>query len=478
MMTLLSAITDKRIFVIAGLSFLVALLLGFYYDNFIFLGIPFALIVIPLAYLDIRYIYFFLIASIPVSFGLDISMDFPDEFLMLFLTLLGITWLVFRFRQTGLQQFSSEPLFLVMVLSLLWILITCICSEGFALSIKFFLKKIWYWLPFFILPLILFQEKKHILKTVQVLLVPMIVVVLIILFRQSLVGFSFEKIYDPLQPFFLNHVMYGSMVSVVLPIAIAALFLSRFLSTQWMFSALAILVLLFATYVSYSRAAWLAVIFAVCVFIAVRIKIMQYVMPILYALLLSAVLWLANDNRFLSYKPVHDKTVMHETLEEHILATIQGTDISSAERYYRWIAALRMSSDRPVTGVGPNNFYDFYKGYVVKSFRTWVSRNPERSTTHNYFIFLLVEQGYPAMMLYALLYFMIFYQGQLLYHRAKDRDDKIIIMAAIAVLAAVFINNFLSELLETDKIGSLFYLSLAVLLNYRIKQKKERLNYG
>ena len=477
MITLLSAITDKQMFGGATVLFMVALLFGFYYDNFIFLGIPFALVALPLAIKDIRYAYFFLIASIPCSFGLDISMDFPDEFLMLFLSVLTIVWLVFHAKKSGLKQFATEPMFIIMVLSLVWILVSCICSENFLLSIKFLLKKIWYWLPFFILPLVLFQERNFIRSTAKSLLFPMIVVVSIILFRQALVGFSFEMIYDPLQPFFLNHVLYGSMVSVVLPIAIAALLLSRFLSGQWVFSLLAIAVLLFATYVSYSRAAWLAVIFAVCVFIGIRLKIMQYVMPILYVLFVSTVLWLGKDNRFLSYKPVHDKTVMHETLEDHILATIQGTDISSAERYYRWIAALRMSKDHPILGVGPNNFYDYYKGYVVKSFRTWVSRNPERSTTHNYFIFLLVEQGYPAMILYALLYFMIFFQGQKLYHQASKREDKIIIMAAIMVLAVIFINNFLSELLETDKIGSLFYLSLAVLLNYRVKQKKEAMNY-
>lgn len=63
--------------------------------------------------------------------------------------------------------------------------------------------------------------------------------------------------------------------------------------------------------------------------------------------------------------------------EDHIMATTYGTDISSAERYYRWIAAIRMSEDHPYFKVGPNNFYDFYKPYTI-TFKTWVSRNPER----------------------------------------------------------------------------------------------------
>jgi O-antigen ligase len=128
-----------------------------------------------------------------------------------------------------------------------------------------------------------------------------------------------------------------------------------------------------------------------------------------------------------------------------------------------------MSQDRPVFGVGPNNFYDYYKSYTVTSFRTWVSRNPERSTTHNYFLFMLVEQGYPALILYAALIWMIFFFGQKVYHRLNDRTDRIILMSAICMLASLFINNFFSELLETDKIGSLFLLGIALIVVFHLK---------
>jgi hypothetical protein len=37
-------------------------------------------------------------------------------------------------------------------------------------------------------------------------------------------------------------------------------------------------------------------------------------------------------------------------------------------------------------------------------------------------------------------------------------------------LASLFINNFFSELLETDKIGSLFLLGIAVLVIFDLKK--------
>jgi O-antigen ligase len=153
------------------------------------------------------------------------------------------------------------------------------------------------------------------------------------------------------------------------------------------------------------------------------------------------------------------------------MATIKGKDISSAERFYRWIAGIRMSRDYPLMGVGPNNFYDYYKPYGINEFHTWVSRNPERSTTHNYFLFMLVEQGYPALVLYASLIFAIFFYGQKLYHRLIGTEDRIIVMSVLCMIGALFINNFFSELIETDKIGSIFYLGIAVLIVYDLKSR-------
>ena len=137
------------------------------------------------------------------------------------------------------------------------------------------------------------------------------------------------------------------------------------------------------------------------------------------------------------------------------------------ERLYRWIAAMRMSAEEPVKGWGPNAFYYYYKPYAVSSFKTYVSRNTEKSTTHNYFLYMLVEQGWPAMLLYAALIAVAFAQAQKTYHRFTDSFYRYCTLGAAMMLGAAFINNFFSELLETHKVGSLFYISLALLVVLR-----------
>ena len=183
---------------------------------------------------------------------------------------------------------------------------------------------------------------------------------------------------------------------------------------------------------------------------------------------------MANNNTYLDHTPDFQKTYMRRTFTDHVIATFKGQDMSSMERIYRWVAGVRMSHDHPIVGVGPNAFYYYYKPYAVSSFRTYVSRNFEQSTTHNYFLYMLVEQGWPAMILYAILLYVFFAQAQKVYFRFKDRFYKLVTMGIAMVFAAGFVNNFFSELLETHKVGCLFFISISLLVILDKKSKDEQ----
>ena len=463
----------KRSFEIGAILFLLILSLAFMFDQPLLMAFPFVLVIGFFCIQDIRVPFYLLMASLPISFHYMDKLDFPDEPFMLLSTLLFVFFVMMRYREHDWRAWLRHPLLLIILASFFWTFLSVVFSEDPFFSGKFLLKKMWYLVPFLGLPLVLFRSEDVLIRSFQWLFAPLLLITVLILYRFSQVGFRFEDVHDPLQPFFINHVIYGSMISCMIPLTFAAIFLSKKWSFAWFFAILGLVIFLVATYFSYSRAAWMAVIFGCGVFVLVRLKVMHYAILLFYALVLAGILWMAHDNTYMRFKPKFEKTVMHESLEDHILATIQGTDISSAERYYRWIAAIRMSQDHPIFGVGPNNFYEHYKGYVVIAFRTWVSRNFERSTTHNYFLYMLVEQGYPATILYGVLIFAIFFYGQRLYARLVNRREKIIVMAVLCMIGAVFINNFFSELLEIDKIGSLFFMGIAVLvlIDVRTRQK-------
>jgi O-antigen ligase len=209
--------------------------------------------------------------------------------------------------------------------------------------------------------------------------------------------------------------------------------------------------------------------------VAIRLRLANLVMPGFYAVIILLLSLAINNNKFMDYRPDFEHTYMRREFVDHIIATFRGNDMSSMERIYRWIAAIRMSGDEPMTGVGPRGFYYHYKPYAVSAFRTWVSRNPEQSTTHNYFLYMLVEQGWPAMILYAVFMVAVIAKAQRIYHRFKDQFYKTVTMGLIMMIAIGFINNFFSELIETHKVASLFFIpaALLVILDHKSKQEAE-----
>jgi hypothetical protein len=86
---------------------------------------------------------------------------------------------------------------------------------------------------------------------------------------------------------------------------------------------------------------------------------------------------------------------------------------------------------------------------------------------------MLVEQGWPAMLLYALLMYAIFAKAQKVYHRLKDRFYRLVTIGITMTIAVGFVNNFFSELIETHKVAALFYIPIAMLILLDKKSKDE-----
>jgi O-antigen ligase len=141
------------------------------------------------------------------------------------------------------------------------------------------------------------------------------------------------------------------------------------------------------------------------------------------------------------------------------------------ERVYRWIAAFRMSADRPVMGFGPNNFYPYYKKYAVSSFYTYISDNEEKSTVHNYFILVLVEQGIVGLIIFLIFNAAVLICGENIYHRLKIAENKNVVMACVLSLITAYVNLFFNDMIEVDKTGSLFFMCIAVIVAFGMKEK-------
>lgn len=449
-----------------------------YTGQYLLLCVPLGLMFIALLGLNWKTAYWIFLFTIPASVEVDffhdtLSTSVPDEPMMWGFLLLTII-LIIRQPKMLPEWWLRNSLVFVVVLQYLWLLVAVFYSKEFLFSVKYLAAETWFLASFFVLPIFIFKEKRDFKKAFLLTLIPLLGTMLIIFYKHYQLHFSFNRIQVAVRGIYVNHVDYSTVMSMFFPLLCVALPLTKG-KPIWIRLLLLGIIIFFlpAIYFTYARAAYLAIVFAGVVALAIRLKLVNVIMPTIYALMALLLVFLIHHNKYIDYRPNFERTYMHKNFEAHIVATLRGEDMSSMERVYRWIAGIRMSTDRPITGYGPHSFYYYYKPYAVTAFRTYVSRNTEHSTTHNYFLYMLVEQGWPAMLLYAILLIVFFAQAQKVYWRFKGRDRfyTYCTLGITMLFAAAFVNDFFSELIENHKVGSLFYLSIALLI---ILDKKSR----
>jgi O-antigen ligase len=260
----------------------------------------------------------------------------------------------------------------------------------------------------------------------------------------------------------------------MVPIQIAILRLST--SKTWrIIISISLIITFGAIYFSYARGAWLAVIAGFIANLLLRKKMLFPVFIFFFAFCAGAVLYLKANDRYLNFSNDFKSTIWHSNFREHLIATYQLKDASSAERFYRWVAGVRMIEDSWKTGLGPSTFYKNYKSYTQPAFKTWVSSNKEQSTVHNYYLLMIIEQGALGLILFLLLLGLVFWYIQKIYHRTSDEFWKRVIAVVASVMMMQCVLNFLSDLVETDKVGSIFYLCIAIVMIADAKTQKDKL---
>ncbi|MGZ3911563.1 MAG: O-antigen ligase family protein [Flavisolibacter sp.] len=421
---------------------------------------------------DLLYLLLFSIPwSVEWSVGPSLSTDLPDEPLML-LTAYACILLLIRKKNGGEKKL--HPLYFLLLLQFAWAFLTVLSSTHILVSTKYLLAKGWYLLAFAGMPFLVLRGEREIKRAASVLCVSMLLFVCLALIRHQSYHWSFEKVNEALRPFFKNHVNYSALLVPMVPLILA--FIGRE-KKRWAKNLLVLVLLLTlaALYLSYARGAWLALVTGGIGYKLLQQKKLVTGFVVFLLLAIAAVFWLKDQDRYLAYAPDYRSTIFHTNFEEHLVATYHMKDLSTAERYYRWIAGVRMIKDGWITGFGPETFYENYKGYTIPAFKTWVSSNPEHSTVHNYFLLLLVEQGAVGCLLFVLLLGFAFSYAQRIYHRAPEGFWKTVSGTVAVILVMLATVNFLSDLIETDKVGGLFYLCIAVLV---IADKNTRVGKG
>ena len=420
------------------------------------------------AVVEWRWLYYLLFFLLPFSeeislFG-GLSMDVPSEPLMLALTACVGGSLLLGASRLPRREWL-HPLLIILALMLLWTATDTVFSVDKTKSIKYLLAKVWYLTPFLLGPLLIVRRPYEAWRFAAMYAAGACLSVLYVASRHATKGFSFEKINWALHPFFRNHVVYATMLALLIPFAWFALQGARRAGSRLAWR-MALGLLLFGLLTSYTRASILSLPIAGLFYLVMRLRLTKLLLlAVALGTTLTVSYFVSGDN-FMEYAPDYEHTVFNgQNFEKHLEATYQLKDVSGMERVYRWVAAARMIAEKPIVGSGAATFYPEYKRYTIKSFRTYVSDNPEKSTTHNYFLLQLAEQGIPGFLLFIALIATALLMAEQLYHRSHDRPEvRRVVLAASLSLAVIVFHLTLNELVEVDKVGPVFFICLALLV--------------
>jgi O-antigen ligase len=427
-------------------------------EEYLLFFLPLGCLILYLLVLRPKIIFFLLLFTLPLSTEITFSngwgTDLPTEPLMLLLFAIFPIWIAWN-PQLLNKKFLTHPITIILLIHLFWVLITTLNSSNFIVSFKYFLAKTWYIVVFYFIAGI-FQDFK---KAIKIIFYPLLLTVIITLIRHAMIDFSFGEVHKVFHPYQRNHVNYAAMLTLFLPLL--WLLWKEEQKKIWL---LGILIFLIGIYFSYTRAAYVSIILMGTAWLIFEKRWIKPVLGIGLVIFILAVGYLFYENQYLNYSTNYEQTISHKEFDQLISATYQGKDISTMERFYRWVAGARMGAEKLIFGFGPGNFLNFYKTYTVDAFRTYVSHNPEGSGIHNYFLMVFAEQGLIGLLIFLTLIIVFFIKGENQYFQYKSPVVLTILVSMVTIIAFQLIN----DLIETDKVGPFFFIYLAVLVNAEI----------
>ena len=444
---------------------MIFIVLGIVTENILLWFIPVVLAFSFYIFKDIRWLLylFFLVLPFTVEYYLPngFGIDIPGEPVLIIITFFTFIFIAARYSNLDLKCLKN-PITVILLIHLAWILFTALFANNSIISFKFFLAKLWYVIPMYFLPIMILERNNLKLLFRNLLLISSFMV-LFVLAKHSLTHFDFSTVSGAVSPFFRNHVSYASLITIIFPFWFLLLYWYK---NKFAKSLIYIGILLFVAgiFLSYTRAAHIALLSMVFVYFIIKYRLIKHVLILSTISIVLLFGYILSDNKYLDLAPDYNKTITYDDFDDIVNATYQGTDLSTMERLYRWVSGYNMIRERPVTGFGPGNFYSSYRPYTVTSFQTYVSDNPEKSGIHSYYLMTLVDQGFSGLLIFLALVFYSLIHGEYLYHKLKDPEIKRLLIAVMLSLVSIYLILLINDMVESIKTGTILFFDLALMI--------------
>lgn len=455
-----------------------------YNDNYLLNVVPFALLIIYMAFYHLKNTFLLVVLLTPLSVNLEeftygkFGLFLPTEPILLGLLIL---YFIKQLKSPFVQKdVWRNPIVWSLGFYIGWIFISSITSSLPLVSFKFLLMKLWFIVPLILIGSFVFKNHKNIGKYLWLYSIGMTIVIFYTLIRHYGYGFGEEEGHWVMSPFFKDHTIYGSSVAISLFFILGLIVhkphgpLTQFV-LLFMFTITSI-----GLYFSYTRGAWLSVVVAIVVWLLIKYKVKFKYLLALGLIVLSTIYfsWHKIQMELARNKAEHTTTAFDERLQS---ATNVTTDASNLERLNRWNAAWEMYKEKPVFGFGPGTYAFEYAPYQDPDMLTIISTNfGDAGNAHSEFLGPMAEMGTFGLLAMILFVTTLFYKGITLYNKFPENNDdnrhlRKLLLFTILAMTTYFFHGLLNNYLDTDKAAIPVYGVCAIIIALEIKLKREEL---
>lgn len=459
-------------YAIAALFIIIDCFLIVKFQNYMFILLPLALIVIAGIFFSLDKALLFSVMCIPFSLplkefysGLDFNIDLPTE--PLFVTIMFIFVLKLLLERQYDRRIIRHPLSIMILIYLLWHLVTVCTSTLPLVSLKCWVASLWFILPFFFLGVLLFKDTRNIYRFCFLYMIPFAVLIIFTLIKHSAYNFDQHIGNGIMNPFFNDHTSYGAAIAMFIPFLIGFA-LNKEIKALWRIVSVVLLVIFTTGLIfSYTRAAWISLVGALGMYLILKLKINN---KIIFAILIVGIGGYALFQDKILMDLERNKVESSTDFTKHIKSISNITsDASNLERINRWNCAIRMFKEKPIFGWGPGTYQFNYAPFQHSDEKTIISTNAgDGGNAHSEYLGSLAESGLLGLVNYALICIIIYITGTRTYHKLKDRKLKMVVAAALCGLVTYFIHGALNNFLDIDKIAVPFWGFAAMIVSIEL----------
>lgn len=399
------------------------------------------------------------------SSDFNVAISIPTEPMLLAVMLIFIFKLILDGRYD--QRMIKHPVSIAIIINLIWIFITTFTSQLPIVSIKYMVARLWFVIPFYFLGMLLFKEKKYIRQFHWAYIIPLLVIIFYTVFNHSMHGFVKTYSHLVMKPFYNDHTAYGAAIAFFFPIILVFIFSSIYKRQVRILASVVFLILLTGIILSYSRAAWISVAFALVIYLIVILKIKFRWVGLALVILLG--FFYVFRYQFME-KLEKNKQDSSSDLVEHVRSISNiSSDASNLERINRWASAIRLFKEKPIFGWGPGTYQFVYAPYQRSKEKTIISTNyGDMGNAHSEYIGPLSESGLLGMLTMLAIVLLTFNTGLRVYKRAREKEIKVLSMGALLGLTTYYVHGLMNNFLDTDKLSVPFWAFTAMLVTMDI----------